>query len=338
MSVPSMKKSAMALRAASTDEERITALRAITRAADAGRSVRPAAEDLLAALTHSNPDVRVCSVIALGSAGAHGFDLTPAMAGLVAALRDGFRHHAVRALIHHVHADPSHAEAVMNEIRRHPRMELLIGVEKIVSLCTSGVPAREWTWGSCGVHTRDGVLTWHTTTGGGRSADQTFDSFRRSGPRAPTSIIKDYDIPEDVYRELSEVLGAPPPYRKTRAIIEREIGEALDALRAFTPHSRPARCSLCSTLEPRRVDHLAGETWPASWGKLIEVVWTPLGTILACRECGDLDLENRLVDNEFNSCSDVSTLVPVTLADVEEKLRHLAFDLEWRWEIKRGAC
>lgn len=334
-----MKKLIDALRVASTDEARCHALRAMRSVIEAGRSsLRAAAPAVREALADPHEDVRVCALLVLQAAGARGFDLTPDVPALVAALHDWFSHHAVRALIDYVRADPSRAEAVLAEIARHDRARMGPGVDKVISVCTSGVPSREWTWAEASVSTHDGVLSWRNrvprrSSGG---LEQTFDSFRAYGPRAGSGV-KDHEIPEDVYREISALLGAPPPPRRTTESLERDIQEALAALRGFAREAAPSGCPTCAELKPGRVDHLAGESRPPAWNRLVSVIGWGLGNFSVCPECGAPYEEWREVDNEPFRGTDQSGVYPVTLAEVEKRLRRLAFELEWKWWVTAKA-
>lgn len=323
-----------ALRAARTDKARHDAIYRLKEAIEKGEPFDEAIPALLDAMKIGDADTLVAGTSALEAAAARGFDLAPALPGLARALSFTFRHHAARVLIDYGSLDPSRRTRVMEAIQAAGLKGRSKDLDRVMAACTSNIPLKEWRWGTSGVHTKRGCLTWFREVNGMQWSEQTFDDFRKKGPWAPSTVMKEHEIPEEIWAELHQVFGVKPRAQRTKAAIEKEIAETIAGLPA--PKKTVEECAVCRCLPDHASANLqTNESLPSGVSRLKICLEFHQGgeTYYQCPDCARLYRLDRVVDNEVGASSDDEYLSRTTLDEIAARLRELALVFEWTWSL-----
>ena len=199
----------------------------------------------------------------------------------------------------------------------------------------SEIPGKEWRWGKKGVHTHDGCLTWFDETTGFNHSKQSFEDFRRVGAWAPSTVMRDYEVPEKVWVELHQLFGVPPRARRTREKIDAEVSEAVRRLSKRMRQSPLDRCPICRSI-PRHssADRDKGESLSGIREGLSVVLSFYRGgrIYFRCSHCGRLFQYSHVVDNEPFSSSDVEYLDRMSPEEIGAVLLDGALKFEWTWD------
>ena len=323
-----MNRHLEALRQASSEEERIKAVREMRDACEKHEPVSEAIPALLEVMMAGREDVLVSGTFILEHAAAFGYDLTPAVPALVRGLFFTFRHHAARVLINYVNHDRTRVPRVMEAIRTSGMKGTNRDLDRVVSACTEAVPVKEWRWGKCGVDTFSGCLTWFNEATGRNYSEQTYDEFRKKGPWAPSSIMKEHEVPEEVWQELHRIFGVKATPRRTKEKIEAEVEETVSKLEAAIKPLPVEACSICSTL-PEQLDDLP-------FAKLRHALEFNQGgeDFWQCTVCGRLYAYEHEVDNEVGASFVADRYWRTTPGEIRARLRERALKFEWTWRVR----